>query len=292
VVPYLADLDLPEEDSVAFKAGLGRGARGEGPAGPAGARPAGAGAGGAGRVLDIACLDLPRISNFTDLDALRLEPDVSLRIVRSAAELGTPDAVILPGSKNTLSDLAHLRETGLAKAVLALPPATRMIGICAGLQMLGQVVEDPEGIESDQGRAEGLALLPLATVLGPDKTLRRTTARHEAWGQATGYEIHHGETTPLGAGAVPVLRDTQGQGAGRAVGWATPDGRVFATYLHGVFDADGFRRAFLDDLRRAKGLEPLEGGGAAYSLEPALDRLAGVVRECVDLGRIYRALGL
>ncbi len=280
VVPWLADMGLPEEDSVSFKAAMGHEA-----------------AATSDQVLDIACLDLPRISNFTDLDPLRVEPDVRVRIVRTAAELGRPDAVILPGSKNTLADLAYLRKNGLAQALLDLPASTRVVGICAGLQMLGLYVADPLGLESTQDIADGLGLLHLQTTLAEEKTLRRTSAEHLGLGVAvTGYEIHHGETHALTEEAVPLLRETDGQkggrDVGRDVGWSSRDGRVWGTYLHGIFDQDAFRRRFLDGLREARGLAPLTEIQAVYSLEPALDRLAEVVRGCLDLGRIYRSLGL
>lgn len=274
VVPYLPDLNLPEEDSVSFKSGVG---------GRAAARRRDA--------VDIAVLDLPHISNFTDFDALRAEPDVSLRIVRNAGDLGEPDALILPGSKNVAGDLEHLRRSGLADAIVQLAGRrrTRIIGICGGFQMLGKTIADPHRLENRRGGAcAGLALLNLHTTMEQEKLLKLANARHIASGAAVrGYEIHHGQTA-RGRG-VAVLMQTA-RGAAAAMG--RPDERCWGTYLHGVFDADVFRRKFIDGLRRGRGLKPLGAVQAHYDIEPALDRLADAVRAAVDLPRIYRWLGL
>ncbi|MBI4634641.1 MAG: cobyric acid synthase [Deltaproteobacteria bacterium] len=271
VVPELAGLGLPEEDSVGFREGLcGAGDRDE-------------------DSVDVAVVDFAHISNFTDYDPLRIESDVRVRIVRSPRELGTPDAVILPGSKNVVADLTFLRESGLAEGLLSLLGAgrTEIIGICGGFQMLGAEIADPHGIESAGKTVPGLRLLPLTTVLAPDKLLMRTSATHLASGlDVTGYEIHHGLTD--GMAALPVMRKSDGT----VIGAGAPDGRVWGTYLHGVFDADGFRRWFIDRLRVGRGLVPRKRIGAAYDLEPAFDRLAQAVRSGTDIDSIYRIMGL
>lgn len=273
VVPFLRDLDLPEEDSVTFKAG--------GPQTRSRRRDA----------VDIAVLDLPHISNFTDFDALRAEPDVTLRIVRQASRLGAPDAVIVPGSKNVPGDLQYLRDSGLAAALLRLRAGgrARVIGICGGFQMLGESIRDPHGLESGKGSSfEGLGLLPLRTVLEREKHLGLTLATHIASRtEVRGYEIHHGRTA-AGRGVVPLMTSAAREAA--AVG--TSDGRCWGTYLHGVFDADAFRRVFLDELRRDRGFRPLRALQARYDIEPALDRLADAVRAAVDMKQIYRWMGL
>jgi cobyric acid synthase CobQ/L-threonine-O-3-phosphate decarboxylase len=271
VVPYLTALDLPQEDSVEFKSG----ALDQGPTSAA--------------AVEIAVIDLPHISNFTDFDAFRGESDVRLRVVRSAAELRAPDAVIIPGSKNTLDDLAYLRRSGLAEQIAALARDRRseVVGICGGFQMLGREVRDPLGIESGNGHSTALGLMATQTVLAAEKTLVRTSARHAISGlEVSGYEIHHGQTTT--AGAVPWFTRADGQ----VVGAARPDHRVWGTYLHGVFDADAFRRWFIDRLRAHRGLEPLGQGTGHYDIEPALDRLAAAVRESICMDPIYRLLGL
>jgi adenosylcobyric acid synthase len=272
VVPYLRNLGLPEEDSVSFKDGLIEG------------RPP------AGDHVDIVIIDFPHISNFTDVDPFRIEPDVRLRVVRRPEELGAPDAVILPGSKNVIGDLAALEENGLATLLidLARQGRTEIVGICGGFQMLGREIADPFGVESAAGRTlEGLALLPLRTELAREKTLTRTEALHLASGCAVrGYEIHHGVTS--GNGLVPLFRPEDGE----EIGTGTETGRIWGTYLHGIFDADGFRRWFIDRLRQRKGLASLKRIAAVYDLEPALDRLAEVVRKSLKMEEIYRIMGL
>ncbi|TVS15139.1 MAG: cobyric acid synthase [Planctomycetaceae bacterium] len=271
VVPYLPELGLPEEDSVEFKS------RALDPQADARA------------CVEIAVVDLPHIANFTDFDAFRVESDVRLRIVRAADELDTPDAVILPGSKNTLADLGYLRRSGLAArlAVLAQQGKTEIIGICAGLQMLGRGIADPLAIESTLESSQGLALLNADTVMAAGKTLRRGTARHGASGlEVTGYEIHHGQTSS--DRCEPWLTGSDG----RIVGIASVDRRVWGTYLHGVFDADAFRRWFIDHLRMRRGLSPVGQVIARYDIQPALDRLAQVVRDHVRIDEVFRIMGL
>lgn len=274
VIPYLRDLGLPEEDSVTFKERDGSG---------------GHDSGQRGDTVEIALVDLPHISNFTDFDPLELEPDVRLRIIRSAQEIGAPDALILPGSKNVPGDLAWLRESGIAEAIANLSPRTSIVGICGGLQMLGERLADPHGLESADGRTHwaGLSLLPLHTVLEREKRLKRVSARHgESGCMLEGYEIHHGQTRG------DRLRPAVVTEAGEAIGFATEDGRIFGTYLHGLYDNDAFRRWFLDTLRVRRGLPPLDRVQVRYGLEAALDRLADVAREHLDMDGIYRALGI
>ncbi len=274
VIPYLASLGLPEEDSVSFKDASAReGVRPEGQDGK----------------VDVAVIDLPHISNFTDLDALRNEPDVHLRVVRSAAHLGTPDVLILPGSKNTLADLDWLKQSGLAGAILALEArhTTEIVGICGGFQMLGHTIADPGQIESGSGQTEGLKLLAVDTEMQAEKTLERTVATHIPSGlEVRGYEIHHGKTTS--SGIAPLFACASGQD----VGLASPDGSVWGTYLHGVFDADPFRRWFIDRLRQRCGLAPVGRVLSVYDIEPALDRLADIVRQHLQIETIYRLMGV
>jgi adenosylcobyric acid synthase len=270
VVPYLPNLGLPQEDSVEFKSGaLDRA--------------------GDDAAVEIAVIDLPHISNFTDFDAFAAERDVRVRIIRTAADLNSPDAVVIPGSKNTLGDLEYLRRSGLAEriATMARDDKAEIVGICGGLQMLGREIRDPLGIESAAQSSPGLELLDVDTVMAAEKTLVHTSAVHSPSGQhVTGYEIHHGETDCNGC--EPLLARTDGQ----VVGVAGREGRVWGTYLHGVFDADGFRRWFVDRLRVRRGLAPVGEVIGRYDIEPALDRLADVVRASVRMDEIYRIMGL
>ncbi|MGD0094468.1 MAG: cobyric acid synthase, partial [Planctomycetota bacterium] len=271
VVPYIHQLGLPEEDSVAFKDG------------------AFDAHGSNGAPIEVAVLDLPHISNFSDFDALRLEPDVRVRIVRSGSELRAPDAVVLPGSKNVIGDLEHLRRTGLEQKVLALAAAgkTEIVGICGGLQMLGESIADPHQLESNRPALPGLGLLPLATTLAREKTLTRVAATHLPSGlPLAGYEIHHGRSETSRAQPLVQREDGEIIGAGSAAGL------VWGTYLHGIFDRDEFRRWFVDRLRTRKQLPVLGKVCARYDLEPAFDRLADIVRRSLRMDRIYKLLGL
>nr|VFK49110.1 MAG: L-threonine O-3-phosphate decarboxylase /adenosylcobyric acid synthase (glutamine-hydrolysing) [Candidatus Kentron sp. SD] len=280
VIPYLSDLGLPEEDSVTFKATDKDAARGP-------------------DQVEIAIIDLPHISNFTDFDPLALETDVCLRIVREARRLGSPDAVILPGSKNVPNDLAYLRTSDLAERIVALArQGTTIVGVCGGMQMLGNEIADPHGIESHEFHARGgdshggawagLGLLPLRTILAPEKTLKRVSSRHPESGLTLqGYEIHHGYTS--GDNPLPTMITDDGN----VIGFSSRSGRISGTYLHGLYDNDAFRRWFIDSLRARRGLAPLGvAARVAYDLEPALDRLAQVVRANLDVEGIYRKMGL
>lgn len=277
VVPYIHSLGLPEEDSVAFKNR------------PSLDRAAGA---AAEEGVEIAVVDLPHISNFTDFDALAGEPDVRLKIVRAARDLGRPDALILPGSKNVIGDLDHLRREGFLEPILSLAKAgkTEIIGICGGFQMLGGSISDPHGVESGNRALEGLALLSVPTVLMPDKILRAVAARHlESGLPLKGYEIHHGQTGGQGhPGIMPLVEREDSE----TIGVRSRKGPVWGTYLHGIFDADEFRRWFIDGLRRRKGLPACGTVLRTYDLEPVFDRLADVVRENLRIGDIYKLMGL
>ena len=271
IVPFIPDLGLPEEDSVSFKAG------------DAGRKVT------SGDGLEVAVIDLPHISNFTDFDPFKIEPVVNLKVVRRSAELGTPDAVILPGSKNVLGDLAHLKQTGLAEAVAKLVRGkkTVLVGICGGFQMLGETIADPDRIESVKGEQAALGLLDLTTVMKPEKTLVSVAAAHVETGfPLTGYEIHHGKST--GRGLTPAVKRKDGE----IIGYTARNNRVFGTYLHGIFDNDKFRRWFINDLRTKKGLAPETGPLTTFDIEPALNRLADVVRANVNLKAIYQKMGL
>jgi len=273
VVPYLTALGLPDEDSVTFKAA------------PCDAAPHPTN----GNCVEIAIIDLPHISNFTDFDALRLEPDVRLRIVRSVADLGHPGAIILPGSKNVIGDLTHLRQNGLDEAICALARAGKaeLIGICGGYQMLGEEIHDPHGIESAGETTRGLGLLTLSTVMAREKTLRRVSAKHVPSGLSVhGYEIHHGQSDGIALEPL-VIRDD-----GELIGASSPSSLVWGTYLHGLFDADEFRRWLVDRLRVRRGLPALGKACASYDLDPAFERLAEVVRKSLDVAELYRLMGL
>ena len=268
VVPYLGATGIPDEDSVSFKE--------EAPRVTATTDQ-----------LRIALVNLPHISNFTDIDALRVEPDVFVARIDRIEELaaGGWDLVIVPGSKNVFSDLAWLRRTGIAAWICDHAADTPIAGICGGLQMLGSRIDDPGGFESSEPTTvRGLGLIPIITTFAESKTLSRVTARHVPTGTAvTGYEIHHGVSHASDAQACFERSD------GVAIGWRATDSLAWGTYLHGLFDADGFRRELLDELRTRRGWSAIEHP-TGYSVESAIDRVADVFRQSVNMDEIYRAL--
>lgn len=276
VLPFLQWLGLPEEDSVTFK---------ESGFSNAGKDP---------DSVDLAVIDLPHISNFTDFDALGMEPDVRPHLVSSPEELlSMPvDCIVLPGSKSTLSDLDFLHQSGLGQAIVRhVDQGGMVVGICAGFQMLGTTVADPHGMESGREQALGLDLLPFATEIQQEKTLTRTKAKHlPSKLDITGYEIHHGLTSLVKGREKDVRPIIEGQG--RVLGMASETGLVWGSYIHGLFDEDEFRRHFIDGLRTRKGLAPKNRILARYSVEQGLDRLALAIKEHLDWDRIKEAMGL
>jgi len=251
VVPYLHDLGLEEEDGVAME-DRRTAARAWGNAPSSKDRP-----------LRIGVVALPHMANFTDFDALAMEPSVALAFLDEASQAASADVLILPGSKQTLDDLAWLRSRGFAAAVCA--HTGPLIGICGGYQMLGLSIEDPAGVENGGlARAtEGLGLLPVRTVMREQKTVRLATGRFR------GYEIHMGETSPV---------------AGAAVEDAA---RVWGTYVHGLFDEDASRHAFLDGVREQCGLAPARGKAPVSACRQArIDRWADHLRRSLNMEMI------
>mgnify|MGYP001116484665 FL=1 len=216
---------------------------------------------------------LPRISNFDDLDPLRLEPGVSLEIVQPGRPLPYGELIILPGSKATRNDLAALREYGWDIDILAHHRAgARVLGLCGGFQMLGHTVFDPEGIEGVVGTSAGLNLLDIDTVLGPTKELRVEQATSALSGEPlTGYHMHMGVTRGRG------LERPFAHIGDMTDGAVSADGTVMGTYLHGLFAADAFRRNFLGSAAATSTL--------AYeaTIEETLDALAVHLERHLDL---------
>lgn len=275
VIPFIRDLHIPEEDTAGFFW-----IRNAGPKQPG--------------TLDIAVVMPDHVSNYTDFAPLAAEPDVRLRPVRRPEEWGEPDVVMLPGSKSVAADLEALRRSGLADAIIAHARRGRwLFGICGGLQMLGRVILDPEGVESSSAEVAGLGIMDLRSTFAVAKTLVRVDRAETPLGlPSSGYEIHHA-LTEHGPAAVPSFLRTGPAWtteAERVCGYVT--GRCWATYLHGVFDDDAFRRAWLDHVRADLGLSPQGRQLVSHDLEKTLDRLADVVREHSDMQTIYRSLGL
>jgi adenosylcobyric acid synthase len=267
VLPYHPGLWLDGEDSLAYGGVLGR------PAPPRGTA-----------WLRVAVVRLPRISNATDAEALATEPGVQVRLTTSPAELADVDLVVLPGSKATVSDLAWLRETGLADAVLAHAATGKpVLGICGGFQMLGEAIHDD--VESRRGSVPGLGLLPVEVTFGATKTLARSAG--SAWGTVPvhGYEIHHGYVSR--GNPPPLLTYADGTAEGAAVG------NVFGTHWHGAFESDGFRRRFLADAARLAGRHGFTVApdtGFADLRDRSLDLLGDLVEEHLDTDALWRLI--
>ncbi len=279
VVPYLPALAIPEEDAVALDA-------------PAPLIPA---------AVDIAVIRLPHISNFDDFDPLRAEPGVGVRYVQSVAALGTPHAVVLPGTKNTMADLAWLRSKGLAEPICAMAArGTPVVGICGGYQMMGRVIRDSSQVESDGGEAPGLGLLPVETHFERSKATFQVLSRvlggpgwlaTAAGEEVEGYEIHMGRTN----GGRPWLQSVRmnGAAADQTDGATSDDGRVWGCYLHGLFANPALRRRWLDSLsapsKEAASAESRGRTGAAL-LHTALDRLADAVETALNMQELESIL--
>ena len=240
--------------------------------------------------LDVAIVRLPHISNFTDFMPLEQHPLLGVRYVQAARELGMPDLIILPGTKNTVNDLLWLRQCGLETAVQKLARrGTPVLGVCGGYQMLGGMLDDSAGTESGRPQTlRGLELLPTRTVFTLEKRRAQVTATAAApfaGAALTGYEIHTGRTTVEGA---PFCTLADG----------TPDGcvqgSVFGTYLHGLFDSGELTEKLAALLCRRKGLEPETAAPLTMQAyrEQQFDMLADGVRRALDMSAIYAAMGL
>ncbi|SMF22234.1 adenosylcobyric acid synthase (glutamine-hydrolysing) [Tistlia consotensis] len=237
------------------------------------------------RAIKVAVPRLSRVANFDDLDPLKLEPDVTVVMVAPGEPLpGDADLVILPGSKSTIGDLAFLRAQGWDLDLAAhVRRGGRVLGLCAGFQMLGRRLADPEGIEGPPGEVEGLGLLELETVMTGDKRLVEVAGRDLASGAGlTGYEMHIGRT------AGPALDRPWLEVAGQPEGAASPDGRVAGCYLHGLFASDAFRAAFLGRIR------PRADGGLRFdaTVEATLDGLADHLEGHLDVAALAAVAGL
>jgi adenosylcobyric acid synthase len=282
VLPWFSDLNLPAEDSMA----LSRNSKvvdmetGQ-------------------RKLRIGVLRLPRISNFTDFDPLQSEPDVQLSYVEAADHLQDLDILIIPGSKSTIADLYFLIERGICDEIRNFKG--HIAGICGGFQMLGTRVLDPEGIESSIRDVQGLDLLSAETEILPDKETHQSlcyleeaglVVAPECNGVMTGYEIHMGKTT-LGPSARPFARIFRRGDCQAAVedGAVSPDGRIFGTYMHGIFENVRFREIYLNRVRLEKGMPLRLGIQNRPGIDP-FDRLAEQLEKHLDMPLLLNICGL
>jgi len=264
VVPWFAEAHrLPAEDAMALEEATRQAAP-------------------AGEPIRVVVPRLPRIANFDDLDPLRAELDVAVTIAEPGAPLPPADLILLPGSKATIADLKALRREGWDIDILAhRRRGGRVLGLCAGYQMLGRSVADPQGIEGPPETVPGLGLLDVATVLTGDKALTLVEGRDRATDASLrGYEMHVGVTS-----GADTTRPMLALAGGRADGAASADGQVQGCYLHGLFSDDGFRAAYLAGLRAGRSASGLR---YEHQVDATLDALANHLERVVDVARVLR----
>jgi adenosylcobyric acid synthase len=277
VIPYFRDIRIAQEDSVYLDE-----------------RENEAASGG----LNIAVIRLPHISNYDDFDPLEQE-GCHVGYVTQRSEIGSPHLIILPGTKSTAADLAYLRHSGLAAAILEkAKTGTPVVGICGGYQMLGQIILDPHNVESKETEITGLGLLDCVTEFAPGKSTSQVRAKvtadtgllEGAKGlEVYGYEIHMGQTTVKEKSRPFRVTGTPQGAADYADGALNNKGTVVGSYLHGLFNNDGFRKLFLNNLRRQWGLAE-RTGSADFNKEREYDKLAELMRSSLDMKTIYQIM--
>lgn len=239
--------------------------------------------------LRVGVLRLPHAANLTDFRPLELEEDVDIRFVSLWERFEEFDLLILPGTKNTFQDLAFAAEVALGERLRTfVARGGVLLGVCGGYQMLGETLEDPCGVEG-RGTVRGLGLLPVATVFAPEKTLALTSGYAPFFGETLrGYEIHYGKSFPTAPCSPFCLLDD-----GRPDGMVK-DGRIFGTYLHGLFDEGRFRRAFLNYVRSLRDLPLVSRESVSWQehVDRELDRLADFLTRHLNMPLLERMLGL
>lgn len=274
VVPYFRDIRIPEEDSVAdYQPKRSKATLDE--------------------VIRIAVIRLPHMSNFTDFHALQDEPDVDLRYVEYGEDMYDPDAIILPGTKSTVSDLEYLYTYGYADRIKKAAYQDKVVvGICGGYQMLGERILDPLHVEHHRSEIQGLGLLNTITEFDPNKLTAQVKARELKTGMVVeGYEIHQGKTRLLdGAPAAFDIMERSGQPVNAKDGASSCEGSVWGTNIHGLFDNNHFRRHFIDRIRIKKGWSPRVEHATVFNQDKEYDKLAELARLSLDLNSIYQIL--
>jgi adenosylcobyric acid synthase len=285
VIPYVERLRIADEDSVALEDRRNPRATGPGQ-------------------LDIAVIRLPRISNYDDFLALEHEDGVTVRFVEKLGGLTAADLVIVPGSKSTVADLEWLIESGFAQVIVAKArKGGLVVGICGGCQMLGERIDDLDRVESDKTSVHGLDLLPIITRFEKTKVTAQVRARVEARsilgiadgtaGEISAYEIHMGNIERVAGTAAPFrIVERNGAPIETLDGAINRDGTVVGTMLHGIFENDALRAAFIGALRRRKGLAGREEMRPVATREAEYDRLAAAVAASIDLPMLRKIAGL
>lgn len=280
VVPYM-DVDIEDEDSVSER--FNRKV--------------------SGGEIDVAIIKLPHISNYTDYSVLSLEKSISLRYVTSVRELGDPDLIILPGTKNTIEDLMYLKSIGLDECIVRhAKKGKAVIGVCGGYQMLANSLSDPYHTESKIESISGLALLDMDVTFNKEKVTTQVEGivcetnglLEELRGsEIGGYEIHMGENT-FGDEIVEATYITNRNNEEIKVldGVMNKAGNVFGTYIHGIFDNGGILRSIVNNIKKSKGLSIDSGETMSYAeyKELQYDKLADIVRSNIDMDMVYKIL--
>jgi adenosylcobyric acid synthase len=293
VLPYFTDINIDNEDSVCLDTGNKK-------LDNKNYKPSES-------QIDIVVIKLPRISNFTDFDILKREKDICVRFVDNEQFIGEPDLIIIPGSKNTIGDLAFIKENGIAYTIKNLAKnGTMIIGICSGYQMLGKEIRDSENAESRITQIGGLSLIDAKTIFMLQKNTYQIKARlHGSYAsrsdlnnfntrsELSGYEIHMGETELLN-GTLPFLEITERSDKEVCVddGAISNDGNVIGTYVHGIFDNDEFRLELINCLRRKKCLSPIQPEDLSkVDKERQYDKLADLFRKNIKMDLIFEQIG-
>ncbi|MDT8717354.1 cobyric acid synthase [Clostridium sp. 19966] len=246
--------------------------------------------------IDVALIMLPHVSNFTDADALRCEQDVSVRFIERKEEFGNPDLLIIPGSKNTIADLEAIRKVGLEELIINYSSSGRILAICGGYQMLGKEIKDPLNIESDMESIRAMGVIDAVTVLENQKVMTRVEGQvklPDFKGNIYGYEIHMGKTTVAEEeNSFIILNKENGREINKIDGVFAKAERVFGTYIHGILDSTEFREYLLNKIRAEKALPERKSPVYEGFREEELNKLAGIVRNSLDMGSIYKIMGL
>ncbi len=267
VIPMIKDFKLPDEDSVEFKKRVGKGGYDK------------------NKDINIALIDLPHISNFTDFDPFDYESGVNLYIVDDPADLKNADIIIIPGSKSVISDALYIKEKGFFKEIKNISEKKTIIGICGGYQILGNTISDPDSIESSQKKIEGTGLLNIETTLDKEKNLKQVSAKCiDNNTSVTGYEIHHGNT--ISKESKFIIGDDN-----KELGCINKNKNIWGTYIHGIFDNNDFRRDILNKIRLKKKLKPAYKT-KNYNIDLELSKLAVILRNSLDIKSIYKIIGL
>lgn len=281
VIPFLKDIYMPDEDSISLEKKRHTNHKNGG--------------------VDIAVIKLPHISNFTDFDPLEREEGVSLRYVKEPGEIGTPNVLIIPGTKNTIEDLQYLKTRNYLKEIKRLKSnGSIIVGICGGFQILGKTIKDHCGVESSLRNIEGLGLLAIETQFERKKVTFQVEAeeigvndKRNSLSVVRGYEIHMGRTKLNTEKSLFKIKKRSGKKCLVYDGAISRDGKVWGTYIHGIFDNDGFRRRFLNSInkkRRSSSSEATNDFEYDIYKEKQYDKLADLMRENLDMSIIYNLL--